>query len=688
MIQNIENKCLSLTFSDEINNVMEIRNKATEDNYIKVVPENPIFSLWCMKKENGKKKKFVPSKPVEFNKVCSEGACRLELGYKGLIGEDDELKADIKLTAEIKEDCIIRWNIEIKNEDEAYDVVEVLFPHVRGIYLGDSWNDDTVIYPHHAGEKTLNPIVEYTGERHMNFWRANTKLEDKVYYREINYCGLASMMWMYYYDKDNGFYISSNDGDFFVTGMRVETGGIQDPWMGFGIRKYVKVKSGETWKSNPYSMAVNCEDWHWGAKTYRKWIEPYLLFDNNPSLLKDEYVLNQCYNFKKDGRLHNKFDKIPELFDKGKEYGMRHMFIASWNRKGFDCNYPEYYPDMDLGTSMDLYNGCKYVNENGGFVTFYINARIFDMDSDFFPTLGQAMAIKDENGKLENEKYGPVEFAVMCPSDKGWQKHLIDTACWMVKSYDATGIYLDQLGSAEPFPCYDEEHSHENTGEFNKGYLHIIKTLREKLGEMNPDTFLMIENCGDIYGSYIWGNLTWNGDPYDEHYNVFKYTFPEFVQVNMVNPRMGLTGEARVRRFYMDMERALLLGSVLWMGMTYKFGEDDEELRLFAEKAIKLRGKLNTLIAGGRYTDDEGIVYASRGINISRWAVEDGSNLFIVGNLDMLSGSRLEIKLPERPGSISSEDIDGNCIDLKYSVNGNSLKINLPESRISYILIK
>ena len=47
----------------------------------------------------------------------------------------------------------------------------------------------------------------------------------------------------------------------------------------------------------------------------------------------------------------------------------------------------------------------------------------------------------------------------------------------------------------------------------------------------------MTENCGDIYGSYTWGNLTWNGAEYDEYYNVFKYTFPEFVQVNMVNPR-------------------------------------------------------------------------------------------------------------------------------------------------------
>ena len=79
----------------------------------------------------------------------------------------------------------------------------------------------------------------------------------------------------------------------------------------------------------------------------------------------------------------------------------------------------------------------------------------------------------------------------------------------------------------------------------------------------------MTENCGDIYGSYTWGNLTWNGAEYDEYYNVFKYTFPEFVQVNMVNPR-GWETEDRDQRlwFYRDMHRAVTLGSVLWMGIT------------------------------------------------------------------------------------------------------------------------
>ena len=686
MIQIVENQYIKLAFDCEINNAVEIINKSTADNYVKSIQKNPILSLWCIHRKDGAREKFIPAEVTGTKVEPGEQGPLLSISYDGFTGGGKKLEVKAEATVQICGDYMLQWSVSLKNSDPEYDIVEVLFPHIRGIYLGQSWNDDIIIYPHHAGEKTLNPVQEYASERYKNFWRANSRLEDGVYSREINYCGLASMMWMYYYDNKNGFYLSSNDGNFLVTGMLAETGGPEDPWMGFGIRKYVRIEYGKSWRSEPYTMAVNCHDWHWGAMTYRKWIEPFIKVDSNPEYLKKEFVLNQCYNFKKDGSIHNRFDKIPELFRKGKRYHMKHMFIAGWNRKGFDCSYPEYYPDMELGSSMDLYEGCEYVNKNGGFVTFYINARIFDLESDFFPTLGRDMAIKKENGDLYIEKYGPVSFAVMCPSDAKWQKHLTDTACWMVKSFGATGIYLDQLGSAEPFPCYDNSHSHEDIGEFNTGYLHFIKNLKEKMCKLNPEAFLMIENCGDIYGSFVWGSLTWNGDPYDEYFNVFKYTFPEYMQVNMVNPSLEKCGDERTELFYRHMERALLLGSVFWLGITYKFKDGDEELRLYAEKAVNFRKKINSMITDGVYADDIGIVEKSHGINASRWKLKDGNELIIVGNKDQRPGCRICAKM-EKPGGICCEDIDGNRQDLKYEYEEGCLDVFLPESRVFYLLI-
>ncbi|WP_322388391.1 DUF6259 domain-containing protein, partial [Clostridium perfringens] len=165
--------------------------------------------------------------------------------------------------------------------------------------------------------------------------------------------------------------------------------------------------------------------------------------------------LNQCYNFKRSGAIENTFDKIPYLYEKGKELGVNHMFIASWNRTGFDSFYPEYYPDMELGSAMEFRRGLEYIRENGGMSTLYINARIFDVKSDYHKALGEKMAIKTYNGENIFETYGPEKFTVNCPSDKLWREFLLDTAEFTVKAYGSDGIYLDQLASAEPMPCYN-----------------------------------------------------------------------------------------------------------------------------------------------------------------------------------------------------------------------------------------
>ena len=53
----------------------------------------------------------------------------------------------------------------------------------------------------------------------------------------------------------------------------------------------------------------------------------------------------------------------------------------------------------------------------------------------------------------------------------------------------------------------------------------LLRELLRRLRKHNPNAYIMTENCGDIYGSYTWGNLTWNGAEYDEYYNDFHRHF-------------------------------------------------------------------------------------------------------------------------------------------------------------------
>ena len=678
MIKKIENNLLSLSFDTEKGRVISIFNKVSEDEYIKEENNAEMFELTCM---------TMDKKLISFYPDAAENAEVVMDNDEQILKAEYDVNGEFKVCTEIKlkNGCdTLKWGIKVSNNSDKYDIVQVLYPRLRGIYLGNTWKDDVVILPHHAGEKTVDPVDEYTKPAFTGMNRAGVKNDGKVNYRELNYCGLASMTWMYYYDKNSGLYIGSYDDDFPLTGLRFET---SSSWIGVAIRKYLTIKRKEKWISKPYAVSVNCRDWHYGAKLYRKWIDRFVRMPENPEYLKDQYVLMNMYKFRREGQIYYKFKDIPYLYDYAKSFGINHFFMAGWNRWGFDQNYPEYHPDLELGTALDLYNGCEYINKDRGIATFYMNARIFDIHSDYFNTLGRKMAIKNYNGDMFHEKYGEYEFTVSCPSDVTWQKYITDTAVWMVKSYNAKGVYLDQLGSAEPFPCYDSKHSHKDIGEFAKGYLKILKDVKDRINKLNPDTFIMIENCGDIYGSYVWGNLTWNGEVRDEFFNLYKYTFPEYVQVNMINPREGWKGNERIKQFYIDVERALVLGSVLWFNPLTNFehdSESDKEIFDYLKKTVEFRKKLNPYIKNSRFVDTDGINSIKGNIKVTHW-VDEEQDIYIIGN-NSLRGGSFEVQ-----GDFSNLEmytIDGEKAADFYKEASGKIEIISPKSRVSFVVLR
>lgn len=669
----LQGKTFTAEYSSDANNFISIKNLVTNDEYIKNNPKSPIILLYAIK--DNEKIELIPEKA----KVIEN-----EENQRIIIESFSSFKVKAKINLSAREDKLI-ISSEIENLEESLEIIEVLMPNISGIYLGENFADDSIIYPHHAGEKTINPVKEY-GKNKKDFWRASSVKYKDYYRREINYCGLASMSWMYYYDKENGLYIGSHDERFPVTGIIAETSGDdKNPWMGFSFRKHKKIKYGEKYNTGEYVLAITNKDWHYGSKIYRNYIEKYLDFNHNPEYLKEQYALNQCYNFKRSGAIENTFDKIPYLYEKGKELGVNHMFIASWNRTGFDSFYPEYYPDMELGSAMEFRRGLEYIRENGGMSTLYINARIFDVKSDYHKTLGEKMAIKTHKGENIFETYGPEKFTVNCPSDKLWRDFLLDTAEFTVKAYGSDGIYLDQLASAEPMPCYNKEHSHEDIGEFNNGYVYVLRELLKRLRKHNKDSYIMTENCGDIYGSYTWGNLTWNGADYDEHYNVFKYTFPEFVQVNMVNPRGWEEDEnKKYKWFFKDMQRAIILGNILWLGITTRLTEKAGEYHVYAKEALNFRKNIHEFIKDAVFLDNKYIEDITADCDATVYEVSNNKHVIIAGNCNKLKTAKVKLAFDKEIKTIESYDINWNKEIIE--VNKKEFELSMGESRL-YCLI-
>jgi len=661
-----------------IHNLTSLKNCITQDDYIKKVPKVPIISLTVLAKGSAESVELIPGTQ---GVVESGDATRARISYENFGGYD----ILVTIVMEARNDTLV-FSAEISNRQAGIDIVEILFPHISGIFLGDAYDDDTIIYPHHAGERTLNPVRVYGHDRKA-FWRAASQPYGDIYRREINYCGLASMSWMYYQDPCNGLYFASHDPRFPVTGIIAETGSEDDPYMGFGFRKHHRVTSGEMYETGEYFCTISDRDWHYGAQLYRSYISPFLNIQKQPDFLRDESALNQCYNFKKEGIIHNRFKDIPQMFQAGMKWGVRHMFIASWNRTGFDSCYPEYYPDMELGSAMELRRALEQVHALGGFTTMYINARIFDEKSDFHGSVGKEMALRDRQDRMVRETYGPESFTVNCPSDRLWQEYLIDTAEFAVKAYGTDGIYLDQLASAEPFACYSEKHSHTDIGDFNNGYLYILKEINARLKAHNPDSYMMTENCGDIYGSYVWANLTWNGADYDEYYNVFKYTFPEFAQVNMVNPRGWEKNiDRQSRLFFLDIQRATLLGNLFWIGITSRFKVEIDDQYIYMRKALTFRQRLQPLFQQGEFLDSTYISHISKGCDGTCWRLSDGRIMVLGGNPELDPQAELEVHLPRI--AIRLECLDMDQPIAKYeSINTDRLHLEMQGSHLSCWLI-
>lgn len=661
-------------FSVENANFTSMVNLISKDEYIKRIPTIPLISLVVLEKNTMEKREIYPEKGT----ILQENTVFFA-SFSGL-----NITATLKF--ELVQDKIL-ISAEVRNNEKAYDVVEIVCPHLSGIFLGTTHQDDVIIYPHHAGELTKNPVREYATEKNKGFWRAGSTLCGDVYRREINYCGLASMSWMYYYDECNGLYIGSHDPRFPVTGVIAESGTEATPYMGFAFRKHHRIVEGEQYNTGVYCIAISEHDWHYGAKVYRDYIEPYLDFDHTPEFLSNQYALNQCYNFKRTGVVENRFCDIPKMFETGKAWGVNHMFIASWNRTGFDSFYPEYYPDMELGSAMEFRRGLEYVRQHGGFSTLYINARIFDLKSDFHKLVGEKMALRDEKGSMLYETYGPEHFTVNCPSDKLWKEYLIDTAEFAFKAYGCDGIYLDQLASAEPFACYCEQHSHQDIGEFNNGQVEILKELLYRMKDYNSNAYLMTENCGDIYGSYTWGNLTWNGTDYDEYFNVFKYTFPEFVQVNMVNPRSWVdNAEQKLEWFYRDMQRAILLGNILWMGITSRLTPETGVYHSLAKQYLEFRKMIQPMIENSKFLDHEMVVETSADCDATCWQQADSRYFILAGNPLQKEGAFIKLRLPKGATELHRYNLDGE--ESVQRIAADTITVDLTGDRLLCIIIE
>ena len=640
-----------------------------------------------------------------------EDSATVTLEYPCVMTEDGRLDMSAKVTIELPAgETRTLWRMRLDNRTD-HEIDEVAFPNLSGMWLGDTWEDDILVVPRFAGLKVNNPVRKLAADAKKINWKWQeyvyefklgelTGVEDSrgAYVADFAYTGAASMLWMDMYDEKEGtgIYITCRNDDLIMKGVRAYSFGETYPGMGLAIVHKPCLCRG-VWESEACVVAIHDGDWHWAADDYRAWRESVprpVVGHHRPEWFEKSAGLVAHYDFQYQlgGTVH-RFSDIPRLYQQAKEMGMNHLLLSGWNEDGFDFGFPHYTPNHLLGTEEELKEALAQVKAEGGHVAFYINTRLCNPVFEDTAELVEKSVVRKRDGTPYIEHYGAgVPFGSLCINDTPWRDRLVDTVHYLTHELGADSMYLDQLAMAGSLKCYNPEHSHrENRTDWNRGYEKLLDSLR---ADYDPEGMALIyEGCNDIYGPGASGQLiTTLAAPFVGRFpEMYKYTFPDQILVDMMNPRRNsaMRPEHIARRSTEFLHHAFVIGAYLWC---YDLEWDntwrrDPEQYLRLQKIVALRKSWLAHYGHGRFTDTVGILSAPEEAMVKRYTI-DGGVLLACACETGLAG---EVTLPNHGETkaflMTYDDPEPREADI-LRVENDKLVISLPESEMAVIVIK
>ncbi len=559
--------------------------------------------------------------------------------YDRLTKEETEYPVRFTYTAVLYGDSI-RWNCRLENETEQ-TVTEVRFPILNGIWMGEDWSDNILYYPNRTGERYVDPIEYFSRQPRAINWRWQ---EYRYGYRldginsapsmkkrgmiglSSRYPGSLCMSWMELDDSKRGLYIGCHDAGIKPCRLEAGTCGQDKPGMCFAVAYDPRIAGGESWDAPDTLTVLHDGDWHRGAEIYRDFRTPCLPPRKKaPSWLKESVGLFAHYDFKyQNGGVVHTYKDIPQLAREAKERGFCHILLSGWNRDGFDCGYPMYEPDPELGTEEELIAGIRKAKAMGVHVTFYMNILIHNRK--YHTDTIDAKAIMEEDGTVAAVSYGnpEVKFSNMCPQSRLWREEIEGLVRRATDVYGIDGVYFDQLGCGVKF-CFNPEHRHDFDGG-NAGYVRILQEVASAYESTHGDGLcIMGEWTNDTFGTLVDLQLsqtffTYHTGAFPEMY---RYTFPDHGVTDMLYPgqNMAMRPVHVAQKSKELMARLYGNGSYFWV---YDLVDDntftrDPEGMQRLDEVIALAKLRHRLLPDGVFCDDDGLSGISDRLPVKRF---------------------------------------------------------------------
>lgn len=407
-------------------------------------------------------------------------------------------------------DGLLACRIRVENRGHGA-AIEVDFPVVacRG-RLGESSEDDRLLYPLHDGGMVVDPYKTMMGRTLRS-----------------TYPGPLSCQVMAFYDPDGGLLMASLDPTGQVKRLLAE-GGLN---VCLGVSQLrPQIPGADVVVDEPVVMGVFKGPWHAAAEVYRKWAHrqafcavPLHTNPDFPAKLRQGAVVNYFAPGKRDKKTGERqtMEELDGLVAKMEAaHGMPQITISwGWEQHGMWCSqeyFPAYPSDEDFAARGSLFGryGMGMVMLSGYRWTFdkpwaprgpYDGTERFEREVKPWVTHAEhPMTPTIKTGKPTH--YKGKQYATMCRATK-FSRDIISEVSQRCVKAGYTIIHFDQVtgGGAGRAYCLSPNHGHPpGFGRWgHTALVDLYRRLRQDCAALSPDFALSMEEPGELYIPYL-----------------------------------------------------------------------------------------------------------------------------------------------------------------------------------------
>jgi hypothetical protein len=162
-----------------------------------------------------------------------------------------------------------------------------------------------------------------------------------------------------------------------------------------------------------------------------------------------------------------------------------------------------YFAAQNMGGFEAAKRGIGAIHRRGGRVLYYVEGLIMWKQSRIGLSKGKEWALMEEDGSY-TEHYS--DFWHMNPAHEGYQDWLAQTCADIVKTLGVDGFFIDSSCATHNHRNFNPDHPY-GVDAWNWGMRGLLSKVRKAINEVNPETVLIVEGCGDLAREFVDGFL-------------------------------------------------------------------------------------------------------------------------------------------------------------------------------------